>query len=322
MRTKLKKTMKTNVIYRMMIALLLVVGFASCSKDDDSPTDQATYNTKVYITDGPIDNAEVQGVFVTIADLKLNGKSVNGFTKTTVDLHALQNGETQLLGDIDLAANTYNQVTLVLDPQRDASGNSPANYVLTTNNDKIELTAENNTINVNSSFDITASTSNQVVIDFDLRKSIVTDAGNSGYNFATQTQLESSIRVVNKLKAGAITGTATNNTGNSENITVAYAYAKGSFTASEQNENAAGVRFSNAITSSRITGANNQFGLYFLTEGAYELHFASYEDVDNDGVYEFDGMIETEGNLGLNLLDIPVNANTEVTLIVILLAIL
>ncbi len=314
--------MKTNVIYKSMLALMLLVGFASCSDDDGADSDQATYNTKVYITDGPIDNAEVEAVFVTIADVKLNGTSVDGFTKTTVNLKALQNGETQLLGDINLAANTYNQVTLVLDGQTDASGNTPANYVLTANNEKIKLTADNNTINVNSSFDIAANATNQVVIDFDLRKSIVADAGNSGYNFASQAQLESSVRVVNKIKTGVITGSATNNTGASNSKVVAYAYAKGSFTASEANENAAGVRFANAVTSSVATGANNQFGLYFLNEGDYEVHFASYEDTDSDGEYEFAGMIEAEGNLGLDLMDITVTANSEISLQVLLLAIL
>ena len=308
--------MKTNVIYKSMLALLLIVGLASCSEDDstDPNTDEVTYNTKVYITDGPIDNADVQGVFVTIADVQLDGTSVNGFTKTTIDLHALQNGDTQLLGDIDLAANTYSELTLVLDTESDASGNSPANYVLTTNSNKIELTAENNTITVNNNFDISASASNEVVIDFDLRKSIVADAGNGGYQFAGQVQLQNSIRVVNTLKAGAIVGTATNNTGNQDNKTIAYAYTKGSYTASEENENAAGVRFSNAVTSSVATGSDNSFGLYFLNEGDYEVHFASYEDPENDGVFEYAGMIEADGELGIDLMDISVMANTEVTI--------
>ncbi len=314
--------MKTNVIYKSMLALLLIVGFASCSEDDANETDQLAYNAQVYITDGPIDNAEVEGVFVTIADVKLNGTSLDGFTKTTVNLHALQNGNTQLLGDIDLAANTYNQVTLVLDTESDASGNAPANYVLTTGNNKVELTAENSTINVNNSYDIEASSSNQIIIDFDLRKSIVADAGNSGYNFAGQAQLENSIRVVNVLDAGTINGTATNNTGNSEIKTVAYAYTKGSYSESEEDENAAGVRFANAVTSSMATGGSNEFSLHYLTEGTYEIHFASYEDTNSDGEYEFTGMIEAEGDLGLDLMDVMVSANTEVTIQVILLTIL
>lgn len=313
--------MKTNVIYKSMLALFLIVGLASCS-DDDTTDDQATYNTKVYITDGPIDNADVQGVFVTIADVKVNGNSVDGFSKTTVDLKALQNGDTQLLGNIDLSANTYTELTLVLDTESDASGNSPANYVLTTNNSKVELTAENSTINVNKSFDISASESNEVVIDFDLRKSIVADAGNGGYNFAAQTQLQNSIRVVNTLDTGVVSGTAINNTGNTDNKTIAYAYVKGSYSEAEETENAAGVRFSNAVTSSVATGSNNTFGLYFLNEGDYEVHFASYEDPENDGVFEYAGMIEVEGNLGTDLMNIAVNANTEVTLTLTLLVLL
>lgn len=315
--------MKTNVIYKSMLALALIVGLASCSDDDSTdPNDGATYNTKVYITDGPIDNADVQGVFVTIADVKVNGNSVDGFSKTTVDLKALQNGDTQLLGDIDLAANTYTELTLVLDTESDASGNSPANYVLSTNSTKIELTAENSTINVSKSYDISASESNEIVIDFDLRKSIVADAGNGGYNFAAETQLQNSIRVVNTLETGVIMGTATNDTGNSDNKTIAYAYAKGSYDVSEETENASGVRFSNAVTSSTATGNNNAFGLYFLNEGDYEVHFASYEDPENDGVFEYAGMIEAEGNLGTDLMNIAVTANTEVTLQLTLLVLL
>lgn len=308
--------MKTKVIFKSILALMFIVGFASCSDDDstDPSPDAVTYNTKVYITDGPIDNADIQGVFVTLADIKLDGKSVNGFTKTTVNLYALQNGDTQILGDIDLAANNYSQLTLVLDDQSDASGNSPANYVLTTDNTKIELTAENNTVSVTTDYEITASDSNEIVIDFDLRKSIVADSGNSGYQFAGQAQLQNSIRVVNTLETGAIIGTATNNTGNEENKTVAYAYKKGTFNASEKEENASGIRFANAVTSSAVVGSNNSFGLYFLNEGDYEVHFASYEDPENDGVYEFAGMIEAEGQIGIDLMEISVMANTEITI--------
>lgn len=312
--------MKKNVIYKSMLALALIVGFASCSEDDSNDANDETYNTKVYITDGPIDNADVQGVFVTIADLQIDGQSVNGFTKTTVDLHALQNGDTKLLGDVDLTAETHSEITLVLDTETDASGNSPANYVLTVNNDKIELTAENSIINVNSNFDISESASNEVIIDFDLRKSIVADAG-TGYDFAAQTQLQNSIRVVNKINAGTIMGTATNNTG-TNNMTIVYAYAKGSYNASEESENNAGVRFANAVTSSVATGSNNQFGLHFLNEGNYEVHFASYDDLNNDGEYEFTGMVEVESELALDLMDITVMANSEVTLQVLLIAIL
>lgn len=314
--------MKRNAIFKSMLALILIVGFASCSEDDSNSDDQAAYNTKVYITDGPIDNADVQGVFVTIADVKVDGNSVDGFSKTTVDLHALQNGDVQLLGNIDLSAKSFNNLTLVLDTESDASGNSPANYVLTQNNEKIELSTTTSTITINNEFEIASNDNNELIIDFDLRKALVADASNGGYNFASGIQLQNSVRVVNKLDAGTIMGTATNNTGNQTSTTIAYAYKKGSFTAAEESENTAGVRFGNAVTSSTTTGLNNQFGLHFLKEGNYEIHFASYEDTDNDGVLEFNGMVEAEGSTTVDLMDITVTANTETTLEVTLLTIL
>lgn len=304
-----------------MLALVLLIGVVSCSNDDNS-NDQAKYNTKVYITDGPIDNADVQAVFVTIADVQLDGTSLSGFTKTTVNLTALQNGNTQLLGNLDLAAQSFTNLTLVLSTDSDATGNSPANYVLTESNAKIALATTTGALVINSSYEIVADAENKLVIDFDLRKAIVTDASNGGYNFASQAQLQNSLRVVNTLKAGTVTGTATNNTGNNDNVTIAYAYNKGTFTSSESNENSSSVRFANAITSSVATGVNNQFGLYFLHEGNYEVHFASYEDTNNDGNLEFAGMINAEAGVNLNLLDIAVTSNTEVNLQVVLMAIM
>ena len=69
-------------------------------------------------------------------------------------------------------------------------------------------------------------------------------------------------------------------------------------------------------------GGSNEFSLHYLTEGIYEIHFASYEDTNSDGEYEFTGMIEAEGDLGLDLMEVMVSANTEVTIQVILLTIL
>jgi hypothetical protein len=42
------------------------------------PDDSQTRNTKVSITDAPMDKAEVSGAFVTITDVKFNGVSIEG----------------------------------------------------------------------------------------------------------------------------------------------------------------------------------------------------------------------------------------------------
>ena len=81
-------------LYFLFLSLMV-----SCSKDDDDAGNPAseTYTTEVYLTDAPIDNAEVKGVFVTIAEVKVNGLALEGFQKTTIDVSSLSNGTTKLL---------------------------------------------------------------------------------------------------------------------------------------------------------------------------------------------------------------------------------
>lgn len=74
----------------MFAALIIFLG--SCQEDliDDGTNDGEKGTLKLEITDAPIDNASVEGVFVTIASIALDGIEVNNFTKTTMDLKALQ----------------------------------------------------------------------------------------------------------------------------------------------------------------------------------------------------------------------------------------
>ena len=80
------------------------------------------------ITDAPSDDASIKGVFVTVADIKVDGKSISGFTKQTIDLKAYQEGSTKLLGTTQLDAKAYNNITLVLDADADATANSPGQF--------------------------------------------------------------------------------------------------------------------------------------------------------------------------------------------------
>jgi hypothetical protein len=52
--------------------------------------------------------------------------------------------------------------------------------------------------------------------------------------------------------------------------------------------------------------------------GEYELHFASYEDTDNDGSLEFQGLLEASTASELSLLNLSVTANSQVSLTVII----
>ena len=71
----------------VMILFSTAISLISCQKDSND-TGSGTANTTIKVTDGAIDDASVTGAFVTITDIKLDGQSVQGFTKTTIDLNA------------------------------------------------------------------------------------------------------------------------------------------------------------------------------------------------------------------------------------------
>ncbi len=313
---------RMNPLIAGALAIFLSVSLVSCSNDDDNSSGTTdTYNTQIKITDSPVDDAEVEAVFITVADVQLDGRSLEGFTKTTIELSALTNGDTQFLGNLDLEAGDYNNLQLILDTQTDASGNSPANYVTTQSNGTVALTVSDPQLQVNETVTVLAQTGNELVIDFDLRKALVAKADGT-YDFVIGSQLSNSLRVSNTLQAGVIAGTATNTLGGSNRTIIAFAYEQGTFTEAEADENANGVRFANAVTSSATAGSDNQFSLHFLQEGNYEVQFASFVDDNNDGRLEFEGRIETSSNTAINLNNVNVDANTTTTLDLNLLTVL
>ena len=316
--------MKTKAILISTMTAILAFLFVSCSEDDDTSVDvdAENYNTEVYITDAPIDNAEVDAVFITVADVQIDGQSLSGFEKTTIELSALTDGETQLLGDLDLRAKEYDDIDLILATDSDVNGDSPANYVVVDGSTKVALEAPNATINIDGAVEVAAQNTNQIVLDVDLRKAIVADEANGGYNFSSERQLNSSVRVVNTISTGSISGTVTNDTNNQDGVMVAYVYKTDAFTGAEPQENAEGVRFANSVSSSVVAEGSQDFTLHFLEADTYEVHFASYTDTNSDGMLEFDGMVNAEVDGTIPLDSIEVNAGAEVTLTIILQSIL
>ncbi len=309
--------------------LLALVLFTQC-KEDDSASPKGT--ASIEITDGPIDDASVKGAFVTVTAIKVDGKAISGFSKQTIDLMAYQNGNTKLLTTADLEADTYSEVTLVLDYSQDASGNAPGSYVLTTDNVKHSLQATSSTSSEitakTGDFEVKEGSATNVVLDFDLRKAIRYDdapQSNDQYDFVTEAELKSSIRVLAKAETGKVTGQVNDNFNMAGDKIVVYAYAKGNFTksAETQGQGTSQVQFSKAETSAAVDAQGN-YTLAFLEEGEYELHFFGYEDTNNDGKMEIKGELELSllGNLGLDLNNLSVGAGANVSLSVNVVGIL
>src|SRR5436190_16136171 len=164
------KTMRTGdngAIILLAMFFSAATLFTSCSKDNND-NGSGTASTTIKVTDGPIDDANVSAAFVTISDIKLDGQSISGFTKTTVNLYALQNGSTQTIGTFNLSSKTYSSITFVLDFDTDASGGSPGSYVVTTGGIKHKLQSTSNIVTVSKNFLIQSGANNTLVADFDL----------------------------------------------------------------------------------------------------------------------------------------------------------
>ncbi len=299
----------------MLFATMFFV--VSCSKDDnDNGGDQQKYSTTYKITDAPIDKAGVEAVFVTITDVRVDGQSLEGFQTTTVDLKALVDGRTETLGALDLAAGSYSNVELVLDFEQDAMGNAPGCYVEMANGTKDKLEATSNTIQVNDTYEVFAGAANEVVLDFDLRKTIKEESGTAetDFEFVSMSELRSGIRTVNAEVTGSIEGTVNDSQNTSDKIVV-YAYEKGQFNAEAETQGSgeSQVRFANAVTSDVVSGIQGSYSLNFLKEGEYELVFASYQEKQDGSGLAFNALLNAESSAGLNLGAINVSGALQVS---------
>ena len=308
---------KLNPLFSLILILACSLTFMQCKKDDDAKT---TGKVTFEMTDAPIDNAEVQGAFVTVTEVKADGQTFKLDNKQTINLLAYQNGNTKSLGIAELEAGTYSNVTLVLDFAEDANGNAPGCYVLTTDNKKHNLNIDGSNSNeitfTASDFSVEESGQSTMVIDFDLRKAIKNNEGNaeSSYAFVTNTEMKAALRAVVKAQAGTVGGNCANANNYAERVVV-YAYKKGNYSknAEMEGQGSSNVEFSNAVTSA-VVASNGDFSLHFLEAGEYEIHLAAYDDSNNDGKYELKGSLETSIIGSLNLLALSVEANATVSL--------
>jgi hypothetical protein len=302
----MKKILK---LFPILMLLTSLVALNSCN-DDDS---KSRFN--LDMTDAPSDDANVEGVFVTVVDVKLDGASMEGFTTTTFDISAYQNGETKNIFSNDIDASSYNNVTLVLDHETDADGNSPGTYVLLENGTKDRISSSSTSeLTTNINLEMTSEGEESYVIDFDLRKAIVREnEDETDYSMNSNIESSNTIRAVNEAESGNVNGNAANES-NMEGQVIVYAYSKGSF--NEETETSGQTHFANAVSSAKVE-SDGDFTLAFLEEGEYDIYFANYKDTDNNGTTEFEGLIELNiiGEISSTLsTGVEVSANAEVDL--------
>lgn len=321
-RTKVFNTHNPKLMKLFSPAVLalftLLFAYSACT-EDDTDSSSTTGSVRFEITDAPIDDASVSAVFVTVTDIQVDGQSLQGFNKTTVNVLALQNGNTELLGNTDLEVGSYSDVTLVLDFEVDANGNSPGCYIQETGGTvKHKLESTSNELSLAADVLVEANQQATFVMDFDLRKT-VTREDNQGdnYEFVSQSELEAGIRIVAESRTGVIAGSASDMISNSDKIVV-YAYKRGEY---NQNTEVSGqgqsnVEFANAVSSAQVD-ANGNYSIHFLEEGDYELNFLSYRE-NSAGEMELNGSLSVDvvGSLNLGAINVSAQSSTSVDVIV------
>lgn len=307
-----------KLIWTKAVSVFCALFIVSACDDNDSVS-PGSGEVEFVITDAPVDDAEIKSVFVTVADVRVNGKSISNFSgKQTIDLKAYSKGKTYLLGSEELETRTYQNITLVLDHESDASGNNPGCYVLTQDGAKYALGSSGKTeINLSDSWHVDNKAKNTIVLDFDLRKSLRYDSDPGiRYKFAGNTELQTAVRVVEKNRSGMIQGTCDEEFDSNSEMIVAYAYKKGTFDAeTETQANEEGILFYNAANSAKVESSlsGKTYTIAFLENGEYELYFVSYTE-DSSGKYSFQSVLKAETTVNGSVQDfIKVDAGAMVT---------
>lgn len=200
-------------VFRAVGALFLAVFMASCGGGSSG----ATGELSVGLTDATTD--QYNAVYVTVQEVAVHQAtaaedswSVVSTPGKTVNLLELVNGVRQELGLVSLPVGHYTQMRLIIGDTADTginilSQSHPfANYVIDSSNATHELKVPSGVqtgVKIVQGFDLSASGTTELILDFDASKSVVV-SGNSG-NYL----LQPTIKVLNTVEASIITGTVT-----------------------------------------------------------------------------------------------------------------
>ena len=302
----------------ILISLMATAMIQSCNKNNDSitPAPDGQGTVVMEITDAPSDDANIKGTFVTVTEVRIDGKKFSGFSgKKTIELSAYQNGNVAALGLGNIQTGTYSNISLILDNAIDQNGNAPGCYTMTTDNMKYNLTGSvsgQTEIVSNKAFEVKEKQQTNLVLDFDIRKAVSDNNGSTagGYTFVNATDLNASTRLLIKTQTGGIKGNCANYKETNSKLLV-YAYKKGSYNSLETKAQGSGnVQFKNAVTSC-VADGNGNYNLSFLEEGDYEVRYATYKN-NGSGQFVLQSMLNL--NSVINLSSVSVKANTSVTL--------
>ena len=254
-----------KIIIAVLMAMMVIW---ACNKDSSGP-DQNNARLTVYVTDAAADYDSVKISFTQVsAHIDSEWVTVQGDPQT-VDLLEWSNGRALELGSADVPAGHYTQVRVIIDSAEiGVKGEVFPLDVPSGAKTGLKLGPE---------FTIEPGSTYELVIDFDVCKSIVVMGSSkhpNGY------KLKPHMRLITRATSGSIDGTVTN----PEHGPLAYA-----------------IQGADTITTS-IVDTTGYFMLGFLPEGSYKVSVRDTLDkvYDNEMVEVKAGRTEGLGEITLN----------------------
>jgi hypothetical protein len=263
-----------KLFYLIVYIIFFSLIFISCDKEEN--TTNGSLN--LSITDAPVDNSTVEGVYLTFTEIQyhtndnewLSFEEFEGPQK--FNILELTNGESALLGSFDLNAGIYTQLRFILDAHEQGSPNpsTPGCYIEFDNASQEPLFVPSGSESgwkAVGKFTVPSNGSIGVTADFDARKSVF-KTGSGMYI------LKPTIRLAIDNQAGKIVGGITNMPENVE--VIVYAYEDGTYSESDADDPVDELtpRFANAITSDIVDETNN-YHLAYLAPMDYDLVIVS-----------------------------------------------
>ena len=252
-----------------MLSVFVTLFFAACGGGGGGGTSDGSGTVSLYMTDAPLLDENVTGVYVTIDAIeyqrKGGWKEFTGFEgPKTVNLLELQNGRRIKLLEATLPEGEY-RLRFDLDADRCR--------IEFDDDENRTLFVPSGRIHVNGSVSVTNGRVDATV-DFDLHKSVL----KTGHGY----QLKPFLRVARDATAGSIEGNITNIADYDPALDrlIVYAYRIGSYDENESLPDDEGERFTGAISSAKVNMKTGGFVLAYLPEGRYDLVLVRYVDYD------------------------------------------
>lgn len=249
--------------------------FTGCEKDGNTGT------LNLSITDAPIDDSNVAGVWLNITEIQYHMSDGEWYTfegfegPKEFNLLELTNGVSELLGSFEMEAGTYTQLRFMLDApvMGAAAHNNPGCYIEFSDGSTEQLfvpSGHQSGWKAVGAFHVPANGTVDITADFDARKSVI-KTGMGSYI------LKPTIRLMVDNQAGKISGGITNIPAGAD--IVVFAYEDDTYDVSEADAPAADTipRFPNAVTSG-IADDEGSYHLVYLSPMTYDLVVATSVD--------------------------------------------